>query len=167
MKKELVYPDVTVYPHGRETFDKGPPEVVIEDHGCELVLVFPDRTGDGNILELRLRPAAEKLEPRVLRRFAPDAEHYVALARAALRWKHEDARGAVEALRSIGRPGRGLTDAFYRTIAWEYDTLLAEGEQHPVKAISEKHHVTISAASRWLKEARRRGLVDEQGDSDV
>ena len=35
-----------------------------------------------------------------------------------------------------------------------------EGEPHPVKALSEFHHVTISAASRWVKEARRRGYIE-------
>jgi len=36
---------------------------------------------------------------------------------------------------------------------------VSEGEAHPVKALGEIHHVTISAASRWVKEARRRGYV--------
>jgi hypothetical protein len=33
------------------------------------------------------------------------------------------------------------------------------GERHPVKALSEKHVVTISAASHWLREARVRKLL--------
>lgn len=165
MTEDSIYPDVWVYPAGREALTKeGPPEVVIKDRGCELVLVFPDMTGEGNLQELRLRPDVEQLEPRVLRRFAPQAELYLALARAALRMQgDDDVRGAVEALRSIGRPGRGLPDPFYRTIAANYRALLSEGERHPVKAIAEIHHVTISAASRWLKEARRRGLIEDDG----
>ena len=64
---EQIYPDVWAYPAGRG--GQGLPEVVIKDRGCELVLVFPDMSGEGNIRELRLLPDAEELEPRVLRRY--------------------------------------------------------------------------------------------------
>jgi hypothetical protein len=50
---------------------------------------------------------------------------------------------------------------FYWVIAANYRALVAGGEPHPVKALAAQHHVTISAASRWLKEARRRGLVGD------
>lgn len=158
-------PKVTVYPHGMETFPEGPPQVRIVDRGCELVLTFApgDVSGEGNITELRLVPGTEQLEPRVLRRFAPQAELYLAAARSAMKWKQEDFRGALEALRQIGRPGRGLSDQFYRLIAESYKALVAEGEKHPVKSLGENHHATISAASRWVKEARRRGLIKEKG----
>ena len=51
---------------------------------------------------------------------------------------------------------------FYRTIATTYESLVAEGEPHPVKALSENNHVTISAASRWVNEARQRGYLPEK-----
>jgi hypothetical protein len=44
----------------------------------------------------------------------------------------------------------------------EYEALVADGEKHPVKTLAEKHNVTISAASHWLREARRRGLLPEK-----
>jgi hypothetical protein len=38
---------------------------------------------------------------------------------------------------------------------------MEEGEPHPVKTISETHHVSISPASRWVKEARARRLIPQ------
>ena len=101
--------------------------------------------------------------------FAPEAEQYLAFARSAMRIfgpegtpeeREENFRAAADVLRHIAGPGRGLSDGFYRVIASSYKALVAEGEPHPGKALGEKHHVTISAASRWLTEARRRGPLD-------
>jgi hypothetical protein len=55
-----------------------------------------------------------------------------------------------------------LTDEFYKHIAASYDALVSGGEAYPIKALGEKHHVTIGAASRWVTEARRRGLIPEK-----
>jgi hypothetical protein len=111
----------------------------------------------------------------VLREFAPDAELYLAYARAAMRifrieeteegrrGKWENLAGAAGALREIAGPGRGLSDEFYRKIAMQYRALEDEGERYPIKALGERNHVTISAASRWVKEARRRGLIRKKG----
>ena len=67
----------------------------------------------------------------------------------------------------ISGPGRGLTDEFFKTIAEEYQAFVDEGEPHPVKAIGENHHVTISAASRWIKEARRLAVpARRRGEGD-
>ena len=78
-----------------------------------------------------------------------------------------DFRAAVDALREVGRPGRGLSPEFFRLIAHHYNAFVAEGEKHPVKALSEYHHVTISAASRWVTEAKRRGLIDTKEATDA
>jgi hypothetical protein len=118
-------------------------------------------------------PGTDRLEPKVLRRFAPQAEQYLAYARAAMqlfgpegtpesRW--ERFRSAGQTLREIGGPGRGLSDEFYRRIAQNYEALTAEGEPHPVKALSEIHHVTISAASRWIKGAKLRGYISKDAN---
>jgi len=128
-------------------------------------------TGEGNIEELRLLPDAdlpdgEALAPRALRRFAPQSDLYVALGRAALKMEGEDARGAADALRAVGRPGRGLPDEFFRTVATEYLALVAEGEPHPIKTLGLRHVVDISVASRWVKEARHRGLIKPKGGTD-
>jgi hypothetical protein len=158
----------------RDEFPNGPPTVVIEHRGCRLILRFAhgDFRGEGDIQELRLTPGEKtELTPRVLRQFAPDAETYLAYARAGMRMfgpegtpasRLERIRDAAEALRAISGPGRGLSGEFYRVIATEYAALVDGGEKHPVKSIGEKHHVTISAASRWVKEARRRGLISSQ-----
>ncbi len=171
MSKE---PQARAYPKGLEDESpNGPPTVVVAHRGYELVLRFApgDFTGKGDVQELLLRPGGKDLRPRLLRQFAPDAETYLAYARAAMRLlgpegtpesRMEDYRGAAEALRHIAGPGRGLGDEFYRTIATNYKALVDGGEKHPVKALSENHHVTISAASRWLTEARRRGLLKEK-----
>ena len=160
-------PQVSVFGRGLEDeFPNGPPTAVLSYRGCRLILRFApgDLRGEGPVQELRLLPDTETLEPRVLRRFAPQAEMYLQYARAAMRilgpqdtaaQRWEGFRDAAQALRELAGPGRGLSDEFYRTIAREYEALVAEGEPHPVKTISEKHHVTISAASRWVKGARR------------
>jgi hypothetical protein len=169
-------PQARAYPRGLEDeFPDGPPTVVVAHRGYKLVVRFAtgDFTGEGDVQELRLLPDTERLEPRVLRRFAPESETYLAFARAAMRIlapdrlgtpeeRWEKARGAAQALREIAGPGRGLSDEFFRQISVNYNALLAEGEPHPVKALAEIHHVTISAASRWVTEARRRGYLKER-----
>jgi hypothetical protein len=79
----------------------------------------------------------------------------------------EDWLKTSQALRDLGSTRRGLSPDHYRQVADQYAWLLAEGEKHPVKALGEMHHVTISAASRWIKEARRRGLIDEKETDDA
>jgi len=167
-------PNATAYPRGLEDeFPDGPPTVAVTHRGCLLVLRFApgDFGGEGHVQELRLLPGAETLGPRVLRGFAPQAELYLAFARAAMRvfgpegtpeTRRDDLRGAAQALREIAGPGKGLSDEFYRTIAMQYTALVAGGEPHPVKALGASHHVTISAASRWIKGARDRDFLPKQ-----
>jgi transposase len=64
------------------------------------------------------------------------------------------------ALREMGATKRGLGDYVYRVVAESYKAIVLEGEQHPVKALAEMHIVDISTASRWISEAKRRGLID-------
>jgi hypothetical protein len=160
-----------------DEFPNGPPTVVITHRGVRLVLRFApgDITAEGDVQELRLLPDTETLKPKVLRQFAPNADVYLAFARAAMRKPDPEAgtpearyqkfADAAAALRQIAGPGRGLTDEFYRTIATNFEALVAEGEPHPVKALGENNHVTISAASRWVKEARRRGYLPEKAEA--
>jgi len=160
------------YPRGLEgEFPDGPPTAVIAHRGFTLVLRFAegDFRGEGLPQKIELLPAGPGgLKPRALRQFAPDAEVYLAYARAGMRQfgpdgtpesRIQNVREAAEVLRKVAGPGRGLPDAFYRDIAAEYKALVDGGEPHPVKAIAGKHHVTISAASHWLREARRRKLL--------
>jgi hypothetical protein len=103
------------------------------------------------------------------RHFFPQVNLYLAVARASMSWDFGDARAAAELLRQIGRPGRGLSDDFYRLIAGQYKALVAEGERHPVKALAaiQPGKTNISTASRWIKEAKRRGLIDAEEASDA
>jgi hypothetical protein len=159
-----------------DEFPNGPPTSVIAHRGCRIVLRFApgDITAEGDVQEMRILPGSSPLKPKMLRQFAPNAEVYLALARAKMRqWapgeapeaRLEKLASAIQALREIAGPGRGLPEDFYPTIAATYEAFVAEGEPHPIKALGEKHHVTISAASRWVKEARRRGYLPEKQES--
>jgi hypothetical protein len=134
--------------------------VSIKDRGCELVLFFDDPGRQGPLLEVRLLPATDELAPHVLRQFLPQAPLYTQYARMVMTDNQGDWLATATALRDMGSTRRGLSDDFYRLISRNYASLRAEGEKHPVKALSEMHHVSISAASRWLTEARERGMLD-------
>ena len=177
-------PEVEVYAHGLrgETTRGGPPgeapaTAVIKHDGVKVILRFApgDLYGEGDVREVWIRPDVEPLEPRVLRRIAPAAELYLAFARSSMRLlappdeegkfnveeRWATMRASADALRELGRTRRGLSDRFYETIADQYATLIAEGERHPVKRLAAIHHVTISAASRWVTGARARGYVSD------
>jgi hypothetical protein len=166
-------PEARAFPKGLEDeFPDGPPTVVVAHRGCKLVLRFApgDFGGEGELEELRLLPGTKELRLGALLQFVPHATEYLGYARAAMRIlgphgtpeeRWENVRSSAQALREIAGPGRGLSDRFYREIAENYAALVDEGERHPVKALSEIHHVTISAASRWIKEAKRRGYIKE------
>jgi hypothetical protein len=66
---------------------------------------------------------------------------------------------ATKPLLDFANRGRALPPRFYEMIAVEYRQMVEDGEPHPVKRLGERHHATISAASRWVKEARRRELL--------
>jgi len=156
-----------------EAFPNGPVLAEVRHLGFRFLLDFGrgNHAGEGSLRQLIVLPDTQELEPRALRQFAPQAELYIAYARSALRilgtddgtpeerWKSYVA--ASEALREIAGPGRGHSDSFYRQVAASYKALVAEGEPHPIKALGEKHHITISGSSRWVKEARRRGYIEE------
>jgi hypothetical protein len=135
--------------------------VSMKTYGCELVLFFDDRGRQGPLRELRLLPDSAELEPRAVRQFAPQAPLYVQYARAAMTEDDDAWIGSLQALREIGATRRGLGDEFFKIVAQSYRALVDEDEPHPVKALAEMHHVVISTASRWIKEARRRGYIDD------
>jgi len=131
--------------------------------GLELVAFFDDHGRQGPIREVRLLPPGDdkELEPGALREFAPRWPLYANYARAAMTSADGDWQSSLLALREIGTTRRGLPPEHFRRVAAGYRALLAEGERHPVKALSEIHHVTISTASRWITETRNRGLLDD------
>ncbi len=145
------------------------PTAVITHRGCQLVIRFADANdtaGAGALWKVEVLPEGETLEARDVRQFVPQFNFYLAYARAAMRIlgsmegspeeRWEEYARSIEPLRQLGGPGRSLPDGFYRRIADNYRDLIADGEKHPVKALAEAHHVTIGAASRWIKGARDR-----------
>jgi hypothetical protein len=154
--------ETTVY--GPGAFQDGDERVAVKfpTQGLELVLFFDDLAAEGPALEIRVVPRAEPLEPKVLRRVMPEAPLYADYARAQIQMNLRDAITAAAALRKLGRTRRGLGDDFYRLVAQNYAALVKEGVKHPVTALGDMHHVTTAAASRWIKEARRRGYIDER-----
>lgn len=171
-------PLVSMYPLGIIDEGLASPTVSVEHRGLRLLLVFgeTDFTGQGDLEQFRILPGSERLEPGVLRLLVPKADTYLGLARAALRIRNtadlsdpalEDVRAAAAMLREIGGPGRGLPPQFYEQIAGSYRGLIESGEPHPNKALARIYTVTPSAASRWVKEARRRGLIPEGGEQDA
>jgi hypothetical protein len=165
---------VSVYPLGLEDeYPHGLPTAVVRHRGVKIVLRFAkgDFAGEGQMQELCVRPDTKPVEARVLRLLSSKADLFVDYARSAMRiygtregtlkerWAAFYRKG--KTLREVGGPGRGLDDDFYRMIAEHYKTLVDEGEPHPTKALGETHHVTISAASRWITEAKRRGYIEE------
>jgi hypothetical protein len=138
------------------------PRVCVEmhDRGCKLLFFFADFAAEGSVLEIRLLPDNGELTAAALSKLIPQAPLYTRYARASIKHERGEAAEQAAALREIGTTRRGLPDEFYRLIASNYRTLVAENEPHPVKALSALHSVTISAASRWISEARRRGHID-------
>ena len=81
------YSGVADVPGMEDEFPDGPPTAVIKHRGLRLVLRLPQATSPLKAMykELRLLPDAEALKLKALRRFAPDAELFLAFARAAMR----------------------------------------------------------------------------------
>lgn len=179
MAKANEEPSVRCYPGGLgDDFPNGPPTTVIEHKGIKLVLRFAagDISGAGPVQEIRLLPDTLPLDTATLR-LMPSAAMYFRYARAAMatlgstegttKQRQERYRQSLEPFRKVAGPGRGHSPAFYQLLAQQYAAVLAEGETRPVTAIAEMHGVTISAASRWLKEARRRRLLEEKKATDA
>ena len=156
--------------HATITRTKGKRKVEVHDprlsvamvvSGATLTLFFPAETGwagEADPLEIRIEPheGGDPFEPW---RLMPKLPLYLNYARATLAHRENDIQAALHALRLFGTSRRGLGDEFYRLIAQLYESIRAEGESYPVKALAEMQPVNISTASRWIKEARCRGFL--------
>jgi hypothetical protein len=178
MARKKDAPRVWSYPGGLDDeFPNGPPTAVIEDRGLKLVLRFGegDVAGSGPIQEIWLQSDTQPLEVGALG-LMPSSATYFQHARAhmALLGSTEGTpaeleqrfRDTLKPFLNVVGPGRGHSDAFYRILAEEYKANVAEGNLRPVTTIARNHSVTISAASRWLKETRRRGYIDHREEAD-
>jgi hypothetical protein len=160
--------DVTVTRKGGRTerkIEDPRASVAMEEQGATLTLFF-DReralAGDAPLLEVRLSPpTVGEFEPW---RLLPNMSLYLQYARASLAWKHDSADSALRALRQVSSTRRGLSDDFLRAVAEIHESLVAEGEKYPVKALAKAQHVDVSTASRWISRARERGFLDPEED---
>jgi hypothetical protein len=171
-------PNVKTYPGGLEhEFPNGPPTTVVEHRGFKLVLRFGegDLAGEGPVQEIWIRPDTLPVEAGALQ-LMPSAPHYFELARRHMAIFGSDERmpeerwarfyEAAKPFQKVGGPGRALPDQHYQLLGVEYKVRVEAGDPHPVKTIAARHGVKISTASKWLKEARRRGYPPSSGGQD-
>jgi hypothetical protein len=147
------YDEATPFPltfHFLFVGDDETQEVELRNIGCEF---GEEPSTDEKALEL------PEITTLALRRVLERYPHWVELARHQLIL--EDARaGDLAAGVKRTKPAR-LDADWYRMIAAEYRRHVQEGDPAPVSAIARSHQVTVSAASRWVKGARERKLVDD------
>lgn len=55
--------------------------------------------------------------------------------------------------------GNRKPDSFYEQIAYRYGWLQGEGVRVPAEQLAEANNVPVTTVHRWVKEARRRGLM--------
>jgi hypothetical protein len=139
--------------------------ITILDEGVALTLFFapaatPALAAEGPVVRIEIESSSA--EPLQAWRLLPRFPLYQQYARAAVAWRDDDVRAALEALRKAGPTRRGLSDDFYRTVATIYGALVDEGEQHPIKRLGKNLGVDISTASRWVKGARDRDYIPEK-----
>ena len=60
---------------------------------------------------------------------------------------------------TIPKHGGDYGDEFYRRVAAAYMWLARTGGKGPAERLAESNHVPVSTVHRWVKEARRRGLL--------
>lgn len=134
--------------------------------GVELVLFFADHSGEGDVLEVRVLPDTHPVSADVMSRIGRGMATYMQYARSSIRFDAsekdiEGLRSRLETIRRFGKTSRGLPEDHYRLVAGIFNSLVAEGSPHPVTALGKALHTDISNASRWVKEARRRGLIQQ------
>jgi hypothetical protein len=137
-------------------------DVVIRDAGMRVVVEFPSDARFGSeaaVVAIRLEP--EDGEPFEPARLAPELGVYVERARAKLAQNQSERVAALETLGEIGGKRRGHPPEFYENVARQYEDIVSGGTQSPVGDLADANGVKISAASRWLKEARDRKFIAE------
>lgn len=149
--------------------------VTIRDESLPLPLrIYFVRFADGELRnvgvelgeELHSDEAAEQapeLTALTLRRVVERYPHWVDFARAAASMELSAPSADLEGQVKRAKPARLDLD-WYRQIAAEYRRHVDDGEPAPVTAIARSHGVTPSAASRWVKTARERGLIEGEGN---
>jgi len=105
--------------------------------------------------------SGREITPDVLRHVEGNWDRYLTIAHQVLDWDPDKFKQRVGELQRLRRRGRrGMDKDFYRGIAEEYRGLLERGER-PTTGIARAHGVGRSTASRWVRDARDRGLLGE------
>jgi hypothetical protein len=106
-----------------------------------------------------------ELDLATVERIARNLPFYEQYARAMIQWDDGkgDAEKALAMLSYIGAGRRSLPRGFFQIVAADYNTRRRAGETAPITAIARSHGVYKSTAGRWVAEARRRGLIKEDG----
>jgi transposase-like protein len=72
-------------------------------------------------------------------------------------------RRTIRQLRLRVPQGSRKPDDFYERVAQAYVTEVSRGSRGPAAAIAEANGVPVTTVHRWVKEARRRGLLGKPG----
>jgi hypothetical protein len=99
------------------------------------------------------------LDVAAVQRIAANYTTYLEFARHAIVLDSEGMDGAIKRLRPGRRVAR-LTDDYLRIIAGKYEELQRAGESRLLETIGESVGAHKSTVSRWIKEARTRGLLN-------
>jgi hypothetical protein len=148
------YDEATPFPlrfHFLRVYDDETGETELRNIGCE----FGEQPRDE-----KSALATPELTTLAVRRVIERFPHWVELARHQLVLEQARAGDLAAGVKRV-KPAR-LDADWYRMIAAEYRRHVDEGDPAPVSAIAGSHQVTVSAASRWVKGARERGLLDAE-----
>ena len=128
--------------------------VVIREGRVAIGFGFTD--GHVRTLEIEAPASAKALTPATLIRVADHWPEYVALAKHILALdvpKPETDNGH--------RPHQRLTPEFLARVASDYQEL-TKAKRHAATEIAQRHGVTPSTVSSWLRACRERGLLPKQ-----
>lgn len=106
----------------------------------------------------------EPLDPVTVVRVTSQYGAYLRAAEASVTLNQLATAEALKTLRGPGRKPARLTDDFYRRVAADFEQRKAAGSSRPVSDLAATQYVDKGTASRWLKEARRRGYIKEAQD---
>jgi len=132
--------------------------VTLYEYGCALTFFFPPGGIDtrGEPLEIRIKQVGDNPQPwRLVYRYFD----YLGYVRAACAFDREGAAKALRLLQQQRRPRHD--DEFFGIVRDLYVQLLNEGERRPITEFAARVGRDVSTASRWIAEARRRGLLEE------
>jgi hypothetical protein len=143
--------------------------VTISDrrYAWPIVIYFASLADDASVVGVEIGTRDQPwnaLDVREAAHVGANLALFVRYARGVILWQGGEVARSLEVLGSaeLGKTRRGLPGHFFRVVAGEYMRRVADGETAPVTSIAATYGVNKSTASRWVKEARRRGLVTDE-----